>query len=295
MNEQLYTIESSDVLSIPDEVQQQATHSLESGQVIYFPSYAFALDPDESAVFSEAILDTKHKNISYDYRREHLAGVASASLSPLVKAMMHRFAEFSDQLVRTLLPHYNDTMRWGRTSYRPAEIKGRKTSKRKDDTRLHVDSFSATPVHGLRILRVFSNINPNGMPRVWHLGEPFSAVLDKFAPRMTPYRPLRASVLKWIKATKTLRGAYDHYMLQLHDRMKLDDQYQANLEKHRVDFPPQSTWLVFTDQVSHAALSGQFLLEQTFYVPVEAMAYPDYAPLNQWKTRLPGQLLTSTL
>ena len=33
---------------------------------------------------------------------------------------------------------------------------------RKDDTRLHVDSFPATPSGGRRILRVFSNVNPDG-------------------------------------------------------------------------------------------------------------------------------------
>jgi len=72
-------------------------------------------------------------------------------------------------------------------------------------------------------------------------------------------------------------------MLHLHDRMKLDKTYQQTLAKQRVDFPPQSTWLVFTDQVSHAALSGQYLLEQTFYLPVEAMDNPTLSPLRQWE------------
>lgn len=55
------------------------------------------------------------------------------------------------------------------------------------------------------------------------------------------------------------------------------------ITKQRIDFPAHSTWLVFTDHVSHAALSGQFLLEQTFYLPVDAMVAPEKSPLKQWE------------
>jgi hypothetical protein len=60
--------------------------------------------------------------------------------------------------------------------------------------------------------------------------------------------------------------------------MKLDDKYQEQVSKTRFDFPAQSSWIVFTDQVSHAALSGQYLLEQTFYLPVEHMNEPALSP-----------------
>ena len=198
---------------------------------------------------------------------------------------MHRFADYSKALVDGLMPHYSNCLRWGRTSYRPAEIKGRRCSKRKDDTRVHVDSFAATPVNGLRILRVFCNINPDGEPRVWHVGEPFSNVLEAFSPKIPAFSPMQAKLLQLIKATKTRRSAYDHYMLQLHDQMKLDDHYQSHLKKQRIDFPAQSTWVVFTDHVSHAALSGQFLLEQTFYLPVTAMQNQQLSPLRLWEKR----------
>ena len=41
-----------------------------------------------------------------------------------------------------------------------------------------------------------------------------------------------------------------------------------------------STWLAFTDQTPHAAVSGQCALEQTFYVPVDALAEPASSPLR---------------
>jgi hypothetical protein len=80
--------------------------------------------------------------------------------------------------------------------------------------------------------------------------------------------------------TKALRTPYDHYMLQIHNRMKLDDEYQQTAKYERVEFPPGSTWICFTDQVSHAALAGRYLFEQTFTIPVEAMAQPELSPLK---------------
>ena len=71
-----------------------------------------------------------------------------------------------------------------KTSLRPVEVSGRRQSWRKDDTRLHVDSFPSQPSCGKRILRVFSNVNPDGRPRVWKVGEPFEAVARKFWPEL---------------------------------------------------------------------------------------------------------------
>ena len=283
MDDYLYTISACEIDQLQPNTKKQAITSLESGKVIYFPNYSFAPHPDEQPLLSESILDKKHKNISYDPSHHRVSGVVTPELLHKLQDFMHRFSEYSKHLIDTLLPEYTDKVRWGRTSYRPAEIKGRASSKRKDDTRLHVDSFSATPVNGLRILRVFCNINPYGEPRVWHVGEPFSDVLKTFADDIPEFSARRAKLLKLIKATKTLRSPYDHYMLHLHDTMKLDDHYQQNLAKQRIDFPANSTWIVFTDNVSHAALSGQFLLEQTFYLPVDAMIDPAFSPLKQWE------------
>ena len=68
-------------------------------------------------------------------------------------------------------------------------------------------------------------------------------------------------------------------MLGLHDAGKRDAAYQANCPLIAADFPPGTTWLCFTDQVLHAALAGHCALEQTFHLPVEAMAHPELTPL----------------
>ncbi|KTD16493.1 Kdo hydroxylase family protein [Legionella jordanis] len=269
--------------------KQRALTALEEGKVLYFPSYPFQFEDEEHhALLTDKILDGKHKNLSFDYKSQRLGGM-NQQLDPgfinKLRHFMQGYAEYARELLETAFPEYGQNLIWGRTSYRPAQISGRASSKRKDDTRLHVDSFPATPVNGNRILRVFANVNPYGEPRVWHLGEPFNDVAERFASQIPKYNPVIAKLLHLIKATKTLRSAYDHYQLNLHDRMKLDDNYQQTVNKQRFDFPPQSTWIVFTDQVSHAALSGQFLLEQTFYLPVNGMKNPDLSPLKFWENK----------
>lgn len=279
MNDHLYTINS------PHTNVADAITKLEAGKIIYFPDHYFQPTSTEKSLLCESILDSKHKNVSYHHTSQQLAGCAHSESTALMQGFMHRYADFAKALVDTILPQYTQALRWGRTSYRPAEIKGRATSKRKDDKRVHVDSFAASPVNGLRILRVFCNVNPYGEPRVWHAGEPFTDLLNTFEPKIPAFSATRAALLQLVKATKTRRTPYDHYMLHLHDQMKLDDNYQVNLKKKRIEFPAQSTWIVFTDHVSHAALSGQFLLEQTFYLPVTAMQNQNQSPLRLWEEK----------
>lgn len=283
----LHTISKTSVHELEHTDKEDAIQAIENGQVVYFPRYAFTLTETEQQLLDTTMLTPKRKNVSYNFDKNLLTGYQKAySLKPLLQQMMHRYALFTQQLIQSLLPTYSQDLIWGRTSYRPAQISGRVSSKRKDDTRLHVDAFPSTPVYGQRIFRIFCNIHPQDEPRVWHLGEPFPQVMQAFSCKLPKYSPIRAKLLHIMGATKTKRSAYDHYMLHLHDGMKLDDTYQQNIHKHRIDFPPQSTWLVFTDQVSHAALSGQFLLEQTFYLPVEAMQTPELSPFQQWQRLL---------
>ena len=77
------------------------------------------------------------------------------------------------------------------------------------------------------------------------------------------------------------RSPYDRFMLHFHDWLKENSEFQKQPEgKERLEFPPMATWLVFTDGVPHAALSGQFAMEQTFIIPVGALVAPEAAPIR---------------
>ncbi|SRR5579885_550367 len=270
---------------------QSAVAALEDGKVLYFPRLAFSTLPPEKRFFSPAFADEKAKNISFDPATGQVRhAVGTPEDISAISSMLKRFHDTARQFVTVLLPQYAGRLQSGRTSFRPVEVQGRKLSARKDDSRLHVDAFPSTPTAGTRILRVFSNVNPEGRGRDWLLGAPFEDVARQFAPRVRPQMPGSAWLFNAIGATKSRRTAYDHLMLNIHDAMKQDDTYQAQVVKNDFSFPPGSTWIVFTDKTSHAALGGQHLFEQTFYVPVEAMLDPSKAPIRILE-RLTGSVL----
>ena len=261
--------------------QEKAITELENNQILFFPHLNFALQEDELFLLSNEYSDNKAKNISFDPITQSLSGIkCNAITHQKMTNVISRFNRHAYTLVSQLLPTYVSSLKMGKTTYRSVEAAGRKAkSYRKDDTRLHVDAFPCKPTQGKRILRVFSNINPNGRPRVWHIGEPFSTVAERFLPQI-PMPIIHPRILKLFKITQSMRTLYDHILLQIHHRMKADMHYQKAVPHTEIAFPPHSTWIVQTDSVSHAAISGQFLLEQTFYLPVSAMQNQDASPLR---------------
>lgn len=260
---------------------EELIDALESGHIIYCPLLKFNLEPDEIALFNLDLNKKGFKNISYQPQSRKVSGLEIETATTSVKKMLERYYQSSIKLIEKICPQYQVSQHTGRTSYRPVEIKGRKTSYRKDDTRLHVDAFPSTPVNNFRILRVFTNINPYGEPRHWHTGEAFDAVMRQFLPKTRHLLPFEANILYRLKLTKKKRLPYDHYMLKVHNAMKADIHYQNNVNAESILFPPNSTWLVYTDLVSHAALSGRFVLEQTFYPPIEKMKDKQLSPQYQ--------------
>ncbi len=252
---------------------------LESGKVLYFPQLPFALLPEEKVLLDPEIRDPKVRNISLD-AAGHLKGAVGDTATQLALALMiGRFREQAQSLVYSLLPKYQGALRLAPTSYRPTQVETRAQSWRADDRRLHVDAFPSRPNYGERILRVFSNINPEGVPRVWRVGEPFETVARKFVPRAKPYVPWQAKALKALHVTKSLRSEYDHLMLQLHDGMKGDMAYQESAGQVTMPFAAGSVWVCFSDQASHAVMSGQYMLEQTLHLPPEKQYDPTASPL----------------
>jgi len=264
----------------PSEAVDQGVRGLEAGDLLFMPDLRFEVEPSEALLFTPTILGSS-KNASFDPASGRLSGTSAAGADAETLArFIRRFSEAADSLVRRLLPAYGDRLVRARASFRPAEIAGRQTTWRKDDTRLHVDAFPATPSGGRRILRVFSNVNPEGRVRAWRLGDDFEAVARRFASQLRVPLPGVGHLLALARVTKSPRSAYDALMLQLHDRMKADERFQKESAQSRLDLPAGSTWLAFTDQVSHAATQGQYQLEQTFLLPVDAMVDEQRSPLR---------------
>ena len=258
---------------------------LESGKVLFFPHLGFRFDEAEQCFVSEQWSDGKAKNISLRGQGAVLQGArGSEEEVAQLRAVIARFAEQATTLVEGLFPRYVGHLRRGFTSYRTARVEGRVTSWRKDDTRLHVDSFPSNPTGGLRLLRVFTNVNPAGLPRVWRVGEPFADHARQFFPKASRPLPGYAWLLHRLGITKSRRSEYDHYMGQLHDLGKADLDYQRHSPQVTFEFPAGSTWVVYSDQVLHAVMAGQFMLEQTFYLEPEYLVNPADGPLGILET-----------
>ncbi|MEI9994623.1 MAG: Kdo hydroxylase family protein [Rhizomicrobium sp.] len=273
-----------------DAERAAAQDALESGQVLYFPHLPFVVGNSENTLLTDALSNGRQKNISRDPDGRIQGDSAAPETAAQLSAMMGRFAEQARALVLGLFPGYAATIAQARTSYRPVEIAGRSASPRNDDKRLHVDAFPSRPQRGSRILRVFSNIHPMGGRRVWHVGEPFEDVAKRYAAKARKPLPLEPWLFEALGVTRGRRSAYDYLMLGLHDGAKLDTGYQANAPQVAFAFPAGTSWMCFTDQAMHAARSGQFALEQTFHLPVAALAYPERSPLKILE-RMTGQAL----
>src|SRR5262249_33993873 len=152
------------------------------------------------------------------------------------------------------------------------------------------DAFPSRPTNGDRILRAFTNVHPS-QPRCWVTSEPFETFIGRVldGPRASLSLPLRrgwwqrlrphlAALAPRAAAPLLGRTPYDAFMLRLHDHLKADLEWQAVAPRHEWRFPPGSSWVVFSDAVPHAVLSGQFAVEQTFFVPRAVLLEPRRAP-----------------
>jgi len=282
---------SERVNTLEGEAADRPALALEAGRILFAPNLRFELNQFEQRFLSPEYLSAKSKNIGFNPATKELSGIAAEKADREgLAAMIGRFSDVAMGWMQTLCPEYGNQLTPGLASFRPAEISGRDSSWRKDDKRLHVDAFPTRPSQGRRILRLFVNASVSA-DRVWEVGEAFDRVAQKLLPRIRPPFPGSLSLLARLKITKGRRSLYDHYMLGLHDAMKGDLQYRSNTPRTRISFAPGAIWACFTDLVSHAALSGQFAFEQTFYLPVSAMCDPARSPLRILESLLGTSLI----
>lgn len=269
------------------DLKQAAWHcdQLERGKVLFFSHVPFDFPEDDRAfLLSQKQTGSRfHKNISYRPAKDLLKGVDEGSPDrERMNAIMRNFSRSVTSFVSQFLAPYASKMKLDFASFRPLEEQGRDLSLHKRNDLLHVDAFPSRPTHGARILRVFANINPS-VGRVWNVGEPFHEFLPKLmrAKRIGPSSGIGsklAHMASKIGLPVPDRSPYDEFMLFLHDWLKENGDFQKNSYKQELVFPAGSSWMVYTDGVPHAAMSGQYALEQTFIVQRNALVTPQVAP-----------------
>lgn len=280
----------------PLERSRWCCERLENGDVLRLDSVPFDLgESDQQFLLSqEQSGSSVHKNISYRPQEDKLRGFAKESgqdldrLQRIMRDYSNQVTSFMARLVAPYAPHWKLDF----ASFRPLEEQGRDLPLHKRNDLLHVDAFPSRPTCGGRILRCFTNLNPS-QPRKWLIGDRFSELARRYAADAglariaqgpaSPESGLRQGInflKRAIGMRAQERSAYDKFMLRLHDYLKENAAFQRDGGKTEADFPPHSTWIVFTDAVPHAVLSGRFALEQTFIVPLSALLAPEVSPLR---------------
>lgn len=273
-------------------IRDAALQTLEAGGVVHLPGLCFRLlgEEREPLLHASAMLRRQRDRSSQNGRPTILfypdsgrisRGILAPRVEESVRSMMKRFSAWSEDLLATLLPDYAQGIERDRTTFRPCE--------RSKPQGLHIDSSPGHPTQGRAMLRIFSNVDPGGRPRVWQLGEGFDAFVERFLPRVG-----RSGIRGWLAAragvSRGRRTGYDALVEKLRLAAKRDLYYQETAPRQLVEFSAGSTWIALTDLVVHGAMSGRHSLDRTFFLSPDAMRRPEASSLRTLE-RLTGRTL----
>jgi len=280
---------------------------LETGRVVYFPHCPFPLPGDEDQQFlrDDLASSLRLKNVSYHPEADSVRGLdTDGEDKDRAYRILTSHRLSVDEFLRRTIPSLTDGWVMGTSSFRPVEEKGRDLKPHASNELIHFDAGAYGATNGDRILRFFVNLNPM-KDRVWASKGDFPLVYRKYGeqagvrkpdpgPRYLEKGPLdyaRTGLLRFIAlmglpmAMVLDSSPYDRTMRKFHNFMKDTPAFQQDPEDfEEMRFKPFSAWMVLTDMVSHAALSGQHALTTTGLVPLENCRRPELAPINILKT-----------
>jgi hypothetical protein len=292
----------SDRLSLVE--KYELSDALELGNIVFFPSSPIPLPSPSDLDFLRRDLppQLRRKNLSYHPEVDRVVGLGRSTASSQRAGAILRH---HTTLVREFLERVIPSLAWGwsvgTSSFRPFQEKGRALSPHASNERVHIDAGAYGATHGNRILRFFMNAHETE-PRVWISKGGFRDVYRRYggAAGVTPVLPFSRRSLRGgipdqfrsgvvgvlarmgIPMARLLDSSpYDRLMRRFHNYMKDTPEFQGDPIGHReVSFPPRSAWMVFTDQVSHACVSGQHAFVDTFIIPLGNCRFPELSPYH---------------
>ena len=294
------TFDSSGLGSLPDGAIAEA---LETNHIVFFPVCPIRLPdpPTLSYLRTELPSRLKLKNISYHPEADRVTGLKAdpETTARVTNILKDHLSDVSDFLHRHV-GHLTTDWTIGTCSLRPIQERGRNLKPHASNELVHLDAGAYGATDGDRILRFFVNFNDQE-DRVWATKGPIEDIVARFgreaglvaadgrlAVRLAKSGPDKAftGVVRGLTRLNPLArvldsSPYDRAMRRLHNFMKDAALFQRDQRGYEeIRFPPYSSWMVFTDSVSHASLSGQFALVTTIIVRRGQMKYPEFAPFN---------------
>jgi hypothetical protein len=279
----------------PSESGDRWSDALERGRIVRFARCPVDLPCDEDQEFLRGSIGVhlRRKNVSYYPDADRVCGLrAPREVLDRTRRILRDHSRRVSDLLRRSMPELTRGWRSGTCSYRPLEEHGRALPPHASNELVHVDAGACGATHGDRILRFFVNLNPE-RERVWLSKGTFAELWRKHgadagvpAGDLEPVLPermyagaLRAAerALPMLRVVDT--SPYDRRMRRFHNWMKDTASFQGG-PSSQFAFAPFSAWMVLTDGVSHACISGQHALVDTFLVPLANCRIPGQAPYS---------------
>jgi hypothetical protein len=277
--------------------------ALESHHIVFFPHSPIPL-PDETTLHylrGDLPSRLKLKNISYHPEIDRIAGLeADAQTSTRLTGILRDHLAHVSAFLHEHIAHLTADWTIGTCSFRPIQERGRNLKPHASNELVHIDAGAYGATDGDRILRFFVNFS-DSEDRVWATKGPIEQLVARFgreaglidahgrlAVRLAKSAPDRAlsGVVSGLARLNPLArvldtSPYDRAMRRLHNYMKDDAAFRQDQRGYEeIRFPPYSAWMVFTDSVSHASVSGQFAFVTTIIVRRRNMKHPQFAPFN---------------
>ena len=257
--------------------------ALELGRIVHFESCPLALpDAAEQRFLREELAPyLRRKNVSFYPEAGKLTGMrAPASVLSRTAGILSRHSARVREFLQRNMPEFTRGWQVGTSSFRPLEEERRGLSAHASNELIHVDAGAYGATHGDRILRFFVNLNPE-RARVWISQGNFEELWRKHAaeaglregalraalPERLYSGLLRAASRAFPMARVIDTSPYDRRMRRFHNWMKDTPSFQA-APHQTFSFAPHSAWMVLTDGVSHACISGRHALVDTFLIPL---------------------------
>jgi len=276
--------------------------ALESNHIVFFARSPLPLPDEATLQYLRRELPTrlKLKNISYHPEGDRITGleIDDETLRDKTREVLMEHLDAVGGFVCRVMPHWQGAYRVGTCSFRPIQERGRNLRPHASNELVHIDAGAYGATDGDRIFRFFVNANDRE-DRVWASKGSLQDVLQRHgvaAGLLNASGGLKLRLDKGLAdyafsaaigglahlnpLAHTLDSSpYDRTMRRLHNYMKDSDDFKRDMRGYEeIHFPPYSAWMVFTDGVSHASLSGQFALVTTLIVSRKALRYPEFSP-----------------
>lgn len=290
---------------LDSDVADRLADDLEKGHIVFFPNCPLQLPSDTDLEYFRQQLpkQLKIKNISYHPESDRATGIeGDTELAQRSRNMLVTHSNRVQEFLQGVIPGLTPDWTVGTSSFRPIQEKGRDLKPHSSNELVHIDAGAYGATNGDRILRFFVNVNPTE-DRVWATKGTFADLYARYgadagiaagpAGRPSDYLNkgladhLLGGVTRSLEAVglaeaRVLNSSpYDRTMRRFHNFMKDTPSFQKDRTGHQeFRFPPYSAWMVLTDTCSHASLSGQHALVNTFLIRLACCRLQDRAPIN---------------